>query len=123
MKLGWFVLVAILGCQSGPEDSGRTDQEVAAPLPRAAGPYASDIEKLCNVVVRSGADTIPGPDRHYPIATWLAANLTTPESRKFLVKIQPMVGEAKAVALETEAHRVGLAGCPLANEWRTPPSP
>ena len=55
------------------------------------------------------------------VANWLAANLETQESRDFLVKIQPFVGEEKATALENEAKRLGLAGCALAAEWRTSP--
>jgi hypothetical protein len=46
--------------------------------------------------------------------------LQTPESRQFLIKIQPLVGDAKADALEDEAKRVGLSGCALAAQWRTP---
>jgi hypothetical protein len=85
------------------------------------GPYAADIEKICNVVARSGGDKEVGADRNYLIATWLGANLETPESRKFLARIQPLVGEQKATAIEAEATRVGLTECPLANEWRKPP--
>lgn len=84
------------------------------------GPYAADVEKICNVVARSGGDKQEGADRNYLIATWLGANLTTPESRKFLAKIQPLVGEQKATAIEAEAKRVGLTECPLAAEWRAP---
>ncbi len=53
-------------------------------------------------------------------ANWLAANLTTQESRKFLVSIQPLVGAAKADALDAEAKRVGLSSCALSEIWRRP---
>ncbi|HWO17697.1 MAG TPA: hypothetical protein VNO30_02940 [Kofleriaceae bacterium] len=101
----------------------------AAPAPPSAAPapagsaYAADIQKLCDVVARSGAESVPAGERVLPIANWLAANLTTPESRQFLVRIQPLAGEPKAEALEAEARRVGLSGCALAAEWRSPPPP
>ncbi len=57
------------------------------------------------------------------IATWLSANLETPEARAFLVQIQPLEGIPKADALDAEAHRFGLASCPLAAEWRASPRP
>jgi hypothetical protein len=90
----------------------------AAAPPQA---YAGDIEKLCDVVRLSGADADPDVDRRLPIVNWLAANLTTHESRQFLARIQPLVGEQKADALDAEARRVGLSGCALAAEWRQPP--
>ncbi|HEU0035661.1 MAG TPA: hypothetical protein VFQ53_33850 [Kofleriaceae bacterium] len=114
MKHFAVIIVLLAGCQSSGDK---------APPSRADGPYARDIEKLCDVIARSGADKVPAAERTYPIATWLAANLETPESRQFLVRIQPLAGEAKAKALEDEAHRVGLSGCALAAEWRTPPAP
>jgi hypothetical protein len=123
----WCV-VALLGCQqtdgaapkAKPAEPGRSAPAGPADLPhtRADAPYRSDIEKLCDVVARSGADQVPEGERQLPIANWLAANLETPESRKFLVHIQPLVGEPKAAALEAEARRVGLPGCALAAEWR-----
>jgi hypothetical protein len=85
--------------------------------------YTSDIEKLCDVVVRAGVSDVDPNDRTYVVATWLASNLQTQEARKFLARIQPLVGDAKATALETEARRVGLTGCALAAEWRKPPAP
>jgi hypothetical protein len=111
------LLAMALGCQRGEGDK---------PAPTSTGstapgsPYAKDIEQLCDSVTRSGADKIEPEARQLTIANWLAANLTTPESRKYLVEIQPLVGEAKAAALESEAKRVGLARCALAAEWRTP---
>lgn len=92
----------------------------AAPAP-ASQEYAGDLEKLCDVVRLSGAGGDPAEDRRLPIANWLAANLTTAESRQFLARIQPLAGAQKADALEAEARRAGLPGCALAAEWRTPP--
>jgi len=109
----------MLGCQSD-----NPPQPTAQATGAGSGAaYASDLEKLCDVVVRAGVADVDPNDRTYVVATWLAANLQTQEARKFLARIQPLVGEAKAVALETEAARVGLTGCPLAAEWRKPPAP
>jgi hypothetical protein len=87
--------------------------------PAVVSEYTTDIDKLCDVVKRSGANQERGTnDRMYLIATWLGSNLKTPEARKFLADIQPLVGEAKANALDAEAKRAGLAGCALSAEWR-----
>jgi hypothetical protein len=86
--------------------------------PPPAPPYARDIEKLCNVSVLSGADPQSPNGRTLTIATWLAANLETSEAHDFLIRIQPLEGEAKAQALLDEAHKVGQADCALAGEWR-----
>lgn len=111
-----LVLALALGCQQG--DRATPSPTATAPAAAPSSDYARDIEALCEVATRSGADATDA--RTLTIANWLAANLKTPESRTFLVKIQPLGGEAKAQALETEAKRVGLAGCALAAEWRTP---
>jgi hypothetical protein len=63
----------------------------------------------------------PG-DRPLAIAEWLGSHLQTDEAHQYLVKIQPLEGEAKAAALEAEARRIGLPGCALAAEWRTTPA-
>ena len=99
-------LVVAMGCQRGA-DAPTSD-------------YAKDVETLCECMTRSGADKVDPDARTLTIANWLAANLKTPDARTFLVQIQPLVGNAKANALEAEARRVGLGGCALAAEWRTP---
>ena len=119
MKTFACLLVVVLGCQSGSGDKPAPAKSVLSTAPGSA--YAKDIEALCASMTRSGADKIEPEARTLTIANWLAANLTTPESRKFLVEIQPLVGEPKATALDAEAKRVGLSGCALAAEWRTPP--
>lgn len=82
--------------------------------------YRSDIDNVCNAMVRSGADRLEPSGRAVTIAMWIAPQLKTQEARDYLVRIQPLVGGAKVAALETEARRVGLTECPLANEWRGP---
>ena len=114
----WFacLLVVCLGCQKGEGEAPASGQSVRAAAP--GSDYAKDIEALCDVIARSNA---PDDDsRMLLIANWLAANLTTPESRHFLIKIQPLVGDQKAAALDAEAKRVGVAKCALADVWRTP---
>lgn len=109
MKKQWLsrvVLVGLVACGGTPEPSA---------TPPA---YTADIEKLCDVVKRSGAQDHEPNDRVYLIATWLGANLTTAEARKFLADIQPLKGNAKADALDAEARRVGLPSCALSAEWR-----
>ena len=103
-----LAFVAALAC-------GR--DQPAGPEGVAAG-YARDVEKLCDVVARSGAVSHDGNDRVFLVASWLGENLETADARSLLARIQPLEGEAKAEALEREARRVGLAGCALAGEWR-----
>jgi hypothetical protein len=89
-------------------------------LPKAAitDGYRTDITSLCDCVRLSGADQYPKDERWPVIAMWLGPHITTNEGHEFLIAIQPLQGEAKALALETEAKRVGVAKCDLANEWR-----
>lgn len=132
MKLFWTLLLLVSGCQSGETSAKSGTAASAAAKPSGGAPasgtgpvivsdptaYAADIGKLCDSLKLSGADQAPQGERNLPLANWLAANLATKESREFLVKIQPLVGEPKADALEAEAHRVGLSACALAAEWR-----
>jgi hypothetical protein len=116
IRIAW--LLACLGVAAGcRRDAGSAPAPAAAP---AATPYTSDIENLCDAVVRSGADQLPAGDRPLAIAQWLGPHLQTDDAHQYLVKIQPLEGEAKAAALEAEARRIGLPGCALAAEWRTP---
>jgi hypothetical protein len=100
-------LAVIAGCQRTTETA-----------PPVSGPYRADIGRLCDVVVQSGADRIPESERLLAVAQWLPAHLETQESHEFLARIQPLAGEAKAGALDAEAHRVGLPDCALAAAWR-----
>jgi hypothetical protein len=98
-------------------------REAGGTAPQVSEPYRSDIATLCEVVTRSGADQRPAGERTLMIASWLAGHLQTLEAHAYLVAIGPLVGEAKAAALEAEATRVGLAHCALAAEWRTEARP
>ena len=90
----------------------------------AVGPiaddYKLDIENLCNVLQRSGADQEAPAARNALIAMWLGPNIKTTAGHAFLVQIQPLQGGDNAKALEDEATRVGIATCPLAGQWRQP---
>jgi hypothetical protein len=116
LLLPFAAAATLAGCQRGESrEQASASAEQAAPT---TAPYARDIERLCNVIVRSGADKVPTSERALPIANWLADNLETSQSRTFLVHIQPLEGEAKARALDEEARRVGVGECPLSAEWR-----
>lgn len=104
--------LACLGLVAG---CGR-DAGTAAPQVSAA--YRADIENLCDVIARSGAEQLAETERTLTTANWLAAHLQTQEARDYLVRIQPLVGDAKAAALEAEAKRAGLPHCALADTWR-----
>jgi hypothetical protein len=101
-------MATIAGCQRRAAD--------APPL--ATEPYRADIENLCDVLARSGADKMASNERTLVIANWLAARIQTAEAHAYLVKIQPLNGQDKADALDAEAKRVGLSSCALSAEWR-----
>ena len=108
-----FAIVFACACAAGCQRGGSTP-------PSATEQYRADIENLCDVVARSGADQLPAGDRALIIARWLPEHLATAEARDYVIRIQPLTGEAKAAALEAEARRVGLPACALAAEWRVP---
>lgn len=95
---------AASGCQSGSE------------RPAVPAPYRRDIERVCDVVARSGAEHDPSPI--LVMAEWLGANLETTEGHDFLVAFQGTPDDAKAKLLLDEARRVGLSGCALAAKWQ-----
>ena len=120
----WIVFALVVGCQSGtaskpPAPTTAAPPGAPGPVPANVTPeYKHDIENLCEVIHRSGADELPEGDRGPTIAMWLGPNIKTEAGHDFLVAIQPLVGEPKAKALDAEARRVGLDTCALAAEWR-----
>jgi hypothetical protein len=108
-----FVVAALAcsatSCQTRDRDPATTTIEPA---------YAADIDALCNAIARSGADKLAPGDQTVTVAMWLGANLKTADARAFLVRTQPLVGNAKADALDAERARAGLTTCPLAAVWR-----
>jgi len=118
----WIVWIVLAACQKsgGAAPPAEGSDTVIVQLPKAAltPAYKQDITNLCDVIHLSGADQLPKGDRSPTIAMWLGPHITTADGHEFLVAIQPLVGEAKAMALEHEAHRVGLDHCALAAEWK-----
>jgi hypothetical protein len=85
--------------------------------------YAADIDALCNSIERADAVGHTAQEQQVMVAMWLGDNIHTAAARAFLVQMQPLVGDAKADALDAERARVGLATCPLAAVWRASASP
>jgi hypothetical protein len=112
-------LVLAAACQSG--DAKETPSNTAiVQLPKAqvTDAYRADITTLCDVVRLSGADQKP-KDEQWTVTAWfLERQIKTPEGHAFIAAIKPLPPDAYALALETEAKRVGLAKCELANVWR-----
>lgn len=119
-RFAWLLVVAACqnGSSSGTPAPKPTQNSSGVPRPFVTDGYRKDIDSLCNVVHVSGADEQPEDARQAIIAMWLGPHITTEEGHAYLIAIQPLHGEAKAAELDTEARRVGLGGCPLANEWR-----
>jgi hypothetical protein len=123
MRLPLVAAIALAACQSGsaapPAPSKKPTP--AAPVPAIVEPgsaYAKDVDKLCNALTLSGAMDQPEEARQLTVAKWLGANLETSEVHTFLVKLQALAPADKVAALDAEAKKVGLAGCPLSKAWQ-----
>lgn len=79
-----------------------------------------DLDKICNAKQLSGADQDPSGQGTYMMAQWLDSNITSDEGRAFLVAFARLGQDkdARRKLLETESTRLGLAGCPLIDDWR-----
>ena len=123
MKWTLCLVLAIVGCQDAKQQQRVSDPQgttvISLPKAPVTDAYRADITTLCDCIRLSGADQKPEDERWTAVAMWLGPNIKTSEGHEFLVAIQPLKGEAKALALETEAKRVGVATCALATEWRT----
>lgn len=125
-----LVVGVVAACQSSnqegaaPGDPKAGDTKIIQ-LPKAqlTDAYKSDITNLCDAVRLSGAESKPKDERWTHVAMWLGPNIKTEEGREFLVATQPLRGDAKVLAFETEAKRVGLDKCALADEWRAADAP
>ena len=122
MKWPVYFVLAATACQAGEAKEAPlavpNTTIIQLPKPVVTDAYRADITTLCDVVHRSGADQRAPAERWPIIAMYLGPQIKTTEGHDFLIAIQPLAGEAKALALETESKRVGLAKCELANEWR-----
>ncbi|HEY5945377.1 MAG TPA: hypothetical protein VIV40_07795 [Kofleriaceae bacterium] len=118
----WLVVLALAAaCQSGesteaPANNTANTMVIQLPKAQVTEQYRADITTLCDVVHLSGADQKP-KDEQWPIVAMYLGKLNE-EAHEFLVAIQPLNAEAKALALDSESKRVGLTKCELANEWR-----
>lgn len=123
MKWSLALVLFVAACQEGKQQQQVVDQTsttvISLPKPEITPAYRADITTLCDVVKLSGAEDKPKDERWQVIAMWLGPQIKTTDGHEFLVAIQPLKGEAKALALDTEAKRVGLTTCTLATEWRT----
>lgn len=121
MKWTLCLALGLAGCQEAKQtQTVEVDNTTVISLPKAplTDAYRADITTLCDVERLSGASEKPADERWTVIAMWLGPQIKTADGHEFLVAIQPLRGEAKALALDTEAKRVGLTGCALAATWR-----
>jgi hypothetical protein len=126
------VLVVVAACQSGSGASSSppssapaksTEPGSAVGSDWKASAYGRDFERLCNAETYSGASEQPEEARPLMVAQWLGPNLETSEAHDFLVHIQPLGPMDKFVAIDGEAHRLGLTDCPLALVWKKAAAP
>jgi hypothetical protein len=115
------LMMVFAGCSEHHETPPAAEKPAAqAPAGPIAEDYKADIDNLCNVLERSGADKLSPGEQQPVIAMWLGPNIKTKAGHDFLISIAPAQGVAKADALDGEAKRVGIANCRLAAEWRKP---
>ena len=123
MKWPLLLVLAVAACQEGKQQQQVVDDKnttvISLPKPEITPAYRADITSLCDAIKLSGAEDKPKDERWVAVAMWLGPQIKTEAGHEFLIAIQPLQGETKALALETEAKRVGLATCALATEWRS----
>ena len=123
MKWTLSLALVLVACQEGNQQQqvvGNTSTTVISlPKPEVTAAYKADVSALCDAIKLSGAEDKPKDERWVAVAMWLGPNIKTEAGHEFLIAIQPLQGETKALALETEAKRVGLPTCALAAEWRS----
>lgn len=78
---------------------------------------AADYDVTCNAEVKSGAAKDADKSKKaQKIATYIQANLKTPEVKKFLGTLGSMTPDARGPALKKAAADAGYKGaCPLAD--------
>ncbi len=115
-------------CQRKPSEA-KSEQAPVAAAPVAAAPVVAqgdwrssplgrDLDRICNVVERSGAAALPEGEQVMATLQWLPANIESESGREFLASIAQLEGDAKADALDAGARRAGLSDCPTALLWR-----
>ncbi len=99
--------LALPACQSGREGG-------------AGNAFRADLEKICNAKQLSGADQETGGQATYLLAQWLNTNVTSTEGHAFLVEFAKLGQDkpARRKKLEGAVAQLGLAGCPLVDDWR-----
>lgn len=114
-------------CQRKPSETKATEPAAPpvglAPVAAAPGtwrdtPLGRDLDRICNVVERSGAAALPEGEQVMATLQWLPANIESESGREFLASIAHLEGDAKADALDAGARKVGLSDCPTAGLWR-----
>lgn len=124
--------LVLVGCQrkdrtAAAAVSSATEPAPAAPQVAASEgpvgawqetPLGRDLDRICNVVERAGAQDLPDGEQLMATLSWLPKNIESDAGREFLASIANLQGAAKADALDAGARRVGLPGCPTAELWR-----
>jgi len=110
MSYSFVALMALTLAAACQKSTGRAEWGSSA--------FGRDMDRICNALTQSGASSEPEGSRMVIVAQWLGTNLESQEGRDFLARIQPLGPADKAAALEGEATRVALPGCPLARLWR-----
>jgi len=85
--------------------------------PAEKTPYAVDIEQICHAEQRSGALEQDPSMRSVQVASWLASNLVTDDSRALLGRLAAMAPKQKAETLAAEAKKLGIEPCPMVTVW------
>ncbi len=81
---------------------------------------ATELDKICHAVERSGAAGDQTTNRTYLIATWLDQNVTSDQGRAWLVSFARLGDDraARRKLLADAAREHGIADCPLVDFWK-----
>jgi hypothetical protein len=82
-------------------------------------PVKSDFDNLCHAQERSGS-TGTTPEDEANAMRWADRAMRTQEARGVVGRLATMSPYDKGSFLRTEAARVGVSPCPLADSWSPP---
>src|SRR5688572_15878168 len=98
----WAVLVAVIGLAVA-----------------GCNPVKSDFDNLCHAQERSGS-TGTTPEDYANAMRWADRALRTQEARGVVGRLATMSPYEKGTLLRSEAAKVGVSPCPLADAWSPP---
>lgn len=92
---------------------------VAGVVAIGCNPIKSDFDNLCHAQQRSGSMGAT-PEDYANAMRWADRAMRTQEARGVVGRLATMSPYDKAALLRSEAAKVGVTPCPLADSWSPP---